>query len=219
LLAEDHAFVREGFRKMLELETDIEVIGEAQNGREAVAMALELHPDLVLMDIAMPKLNGLEAARQLQKLSPGTRVLMLSAHGDDAYVKSAIESGAVGFLLKQSSARNVYIAIRKVMKGETSFSPLIFKRLNHFKPLPSGTWGVSKTKTTRLTSRETEVLQLVAEGKANKETAEELGISIKTVEKHRGQLMLKLDIHDTASLTRYAISAGIIESSVPLTIL
>jgi DNA-binding NarL/FixJ family response regulator len=219
LLAEDHAFVREGFRKMLELETDIEVVGEAQNGRQAVAATQKLHPDLVLMDIAMPKLNGLEAARQLQKLSPTTKVLMLSAHGDDAYVNSAMESGAVGFLLKQSSARNVCLAIRKVMNGETSFSSLISKRLNHFKPLPSGMRGVSKSMTTRLTSREMEVLQLIAEGKANKETAEELGISIKTVEKHRGQLMQKLDIHDTASLTRYAISSGIIESSVPLTLL
>jgi len=219
LLAEDHAFVREGFRKMLELEADMEVVGEAQDGRQAVSMVLELHPDLVLMDIAMPRLNGLEAARQLQKLSPETKVLILSAHNDDAYVRSAMDSGASGFLLKQSSARNVSVAIRKVMKGESAFSSLVAKRLNHFKPLPSGLRGVSLTKTRRLTSRETEVLQLIAEGKANKETAAELHISIKTVEKHRGQLMHKLDIHDTASLTRYAISAGIIESSVLLTIL
>jgi len=165
-----------------------------------------------LMDIAMPRLNGLEATRQLQKVSPDTKVLILSAHNDDAYIKSAMESGASGFLLKQSSASNVCLAIRRAMKGETPFSPLISRRLNRLKPLPSGLRGVSKSKTTRLTSRETEVLQLIAEGKANKETAAELGISIKTVEKHRGQLMQKLDIHDTASLTRYAISAGIIES-------
>jgi DNA-binding NarL/FixJ family response regulator len=218
LLAEDHAFVREGFRKMLELETDMDVVGEAPDGRRAISMAIELKPDLVLMDIAMPKLNGLEATRQLLKLRPETKVLILSAHNDDAYIKSAIESGASGFLLKQTSARNVCIAIRKVMHGETSFSPILTRHLTRIAPILTEFRHVNRNKNVRLTSRETEVLQLIAEGKANKETAAELGISIKTVEKHRGQLMHKLDIHDTASLTRYAISTGIIESSVPLTV-
>jgi DNA-binding NarL/FixJ family response regulator len=152
LLAEDHTIVREGFRKMLELEDDLEVIGEAQNGRQAVTMVRKLRPDVVLMDIAMPMLNGLEATRQILKAVPAAKVLMLSAHSDDAYVKNADESGAM-------------------------------------------------------------------EGKANKETAAELGIGMKTVEKHREHLMQKLDIHDTAGLTRYAISTGIIESSVHLTII
>ena len=218
LLAEDHAFVREGFRKMLELEPDFTIIGEAQNGRHAVALSLELCPDLILMDIAMPMMNGLEATRQLLKNQPATKILILSAHNDDAYIKSAMESGAAGFLLKQTSARNVCLAIRKVMKGEQAFSSLVSKRLTRLTPLSSGLRIATRKRTTKLTSRETEVLQLIAEGKTNKETAAELGISIKTVEKHRCQLMQKIDIHDTASLTRYAISAGIIESSAHLTV-
>jgi DNA-binding NarL/FixJ family response regulator len=130
LLAEDHTIVREGFRKMLELEADMEVAGEAQDGRQAIAMAKKLRPDVVLMDIAMPRLNGLEATRQLLKVLPATKVLILSAHSDDAYVKNATESGAVGFLLKQTSSHNVCLAIREIQKGNTFFSPSISKRRN-----------------------------------------------------------------------------------------
>jgi DNA-binding NarL/FixJ family response regulator len=218
LLAEDHTIVREGFRKMLELEDDFEIVGEAQDGRQAVALVKKFHPEAVLMDIAMPLLNGLEATRQLLKAVPTTKVIMLSAHSDDAYVKNATDSGAVGFLLKQTSAHDVCRAIREVQKGKTFFSPSITKHLNHLNPQSLGRTGAFSKKAAELTSREMEVLQLIAEGKANKETASELGIGIKTVEKHREHLMEKLDIHDTASLTRYAISAGIIENSVQLTI-
>jgi DNA-binding NarL/FixJ family response regulator len=218
LLAEDHTIVREGFRRMLELEADLEIAGEAQNGRLAVALAKKLRPDVVLMDIAMPHLNGLEATRQILKAIPATRVLMLSAHNDDAYVDTAIASGAVGFLLKQSSSHEVCRAIREVHRGKTFFSPAISRRLNRLHPQSLDSAGLRKKKAVELTSREMEVLQLIAEGRANKETAAELGIGIKTVEKHREHLMEKLDIHDTAGLTRYAISAGIIESSVQLTI-
>ena len=218
LLAEDHMIVREGFRKMLELEDDFEVVGEAQDGRKAVAMVGKLRPAVVLMDIAMPMLNGLEATRQVLESYPATKVVILSAHSDDAYVKNAAESGAVGFLLKQTSAHDVCLAIREVQKGNTFFSPSISRRQGRLRSRAADRLGMSNKKIARLTSREMEVLQLIAEGKANKEIAAELGIGIKTVEKHREHLMQKLDIHETAGLTRYAISAGIIESSVQLTI-
>src|ERR1700733_6725763 len=218
LLAEDHMIVREGFRKMLELEDDFEIVGEAQDGRKAVALAKKFRPDVVLMDIAMPLLNGLEATRQVLKAEPAAKIIILSAHSDDAYVKNAIESGALGFLLKQTSAHDVCRAIREVHQGRTFFSPSIARHFDRLNPRLSGHAGTLNSKAAQLTSREMEVLQLVAEGKANKETAGELGIGIKTVEKHREHLMRKLDIHDTAGLTRYAIGAGIIESSVQLTI-
>jgi DNA-binding NarL/FixJ family response regulator len=219
LLAEDHMIVREGFRRLLAAEEDLEVVGEAQTGRQAVQLARQLRPAVVVMDIAMPVLNGLEAARQIRKAIPGTKVLILSAHNDDAYVEQAITFGAVGFLLKQTSSHDLSRAIREAHKGNTFFSPSVAKRLDNNrnqKSLDRG--GRLKKKITRLSSREVEVLQLIAEGKANKEVAAELGISIKTVEKHRQHLMSKLNIHDVAGLTRYAIAAGIIESSVQITI-
>jgi DNA-binding NarL/FixJ family response regulator len=218
LLAEDHTIVREGFRKMLELETDIEIIGEAKEGREAVMLAKKLRPAVVLMDIAMPRLNGLEATRQVLKERPATKVLILSAHSDDAYVENASESGAVGFLLKQTSAHEVCRAIREVIKGNKFFSASVAKRFRERNGEAMDRNGAKTQRNRQLSSREMEVLQLIAEGKANKETAAELGISIKTVEKHRENLMSKLNIHDTAGLTRYAIGAGIIESSVQVTI-
>jgi DNA-binding NarL/FixJ family response regulator len=218
LLAEDHMIVREGFRKMLELEDDFEIVGEAQDGRAAVALVKKFRPQVVLMDIAMPLLNGLEATRQVLKAVPATKVLMLSAHSDDAYVKNATESGAVGFLLKQTSAHEVCRAIREIQKGKTFFSPSIARRLQEDDRKASARGASLKPRHADLSSREAEVLQLIAEGKANKETAAELGISVKTVEKHREHLMEKLKIHDTAGLTRFAISTGIIESSVQLTI-
>jgi DNA-binding NarL/FixJ family response regulator len=217
LLAEDHTIVREGLRQMLELEPDFKIVGEAADGRQAVAQVAILRPDVVLMDIAMPRLNGLEATRQILKTFPATRVLILSAHHDDDYVRSATEAGAAGFLLKQASAHELCGAVREVRAGRTFFSPLVSRRLTRLKA-PPGRAGKSTGAAAPLTSREMEVLQLIAEGKANKETAAELGISLKTVEKHRAHLMVKLDIHDTAGLTRHAISTGVIESSVQVTI-
>ncbi len=204
LLAEDHMIVREGLRALLRLETDIEVVGEAENGRQAVNLTASLCPDVVVMDIAMPLLNGLEATRQILRATPGTKVLILSAHSDDAYVERVMELGAAGYLVKQTAAHILPKAIREIHGGVLFFSPAISKRLQQRQ----------KKGGSILTSREMEVLQLIAEGKANKETANMLHISIKTVEKHRQKLMEKLNIHDTASLTRYAIANGIIESSV-----
>ena len=218
MLAEDHTIVREGFRKLLELEDDFEVVGEAEDGRQAVAMVKKLRPAVVVMDIAMPLLNGLEATRQILKAVPNTRILILSAHSDDAYVKNATEAGAVGFLLKQASARVLSEGIREVNKGHTFFGPFIAKRLPERERKSLDRAGRPKPRKARLTSREREVLQLIAEGKANKQIAAELGIGMKTVERHREHLMEKLNIHGIAGLTRHAISAGIIESSVQLTI-
>jgi DNA-binding NarL/FixJ family response regulator len=220
LLAEDHLIVREGLRALLQLEEDMNIIGEAGNGREAVEMAGRLCPDVVVMDIAMPLLNGMEATRQILEAKPEAKVLILSAHSDDAYVALVSAIGAVGYLIKQSAAHVLPEAIRKVHRGKTCFSPVVAKRMNHHQEKAYARGDLRHDhKATLLTSRELEVLQLVAEGKANKETAQELGISIKTVEKHRQSLMEKLNIHDTAGLTRHAIATGIIESSVQVTIL
>jgi len=219
LLAEDHEIVREGFRSLLKQEPDIEVVGEAETGRQAVQLARKLRPAVVVMDIAMPLLNGLEATRQIRKDCPDTKVLILSAHSDEAYVEQVATLGAAGFLLKQTSSHVLATAIREIQKGNTFFSPLISKRLQDRSGKLNDRGRLSKTARNRLSSREMEVLQLIAEGKPNKQVAAELGVSFKTIDKHRQHLMAKLNIHDTAGLTRYAISAGIIESSVQLTIL
>jgi DNA-binding NarL/FixJ family response regulator len=216
LLAEDHTVVREGLRTLLEAAGDVTVVGEAENGRQAVQLTRKLRPSVVVMDIAMPSLNGLEATRQIMAALPDTRVIILSAHSDDAYLEQVTSVGAVGYLIKQSSANTLATAIREVHKGNTFFSPSIAKRLDE--QYETSQEPMKKKRRARLSSREMEILQLIAEGKTNKETATELHISIKTVEKHREHIMAKLDIHDTAGLTRYSIGAGIIESSVQLTI-
>ena len=219
LLAEDHEIVREGLRVLLEAENDIEVIGEAETGRQAVQLTKRLRPAVVVMDIAMPLLNGLEATQRILKAVPATRVLILSAHGDDGYLRQVVMLGAAGYLIKQTSADLLARAIREVQKGNTFFSPSIARRVRSLSLESPDGWGTLKKKKAALSSRELEVLQLVAEGRANKQIARGLGISIKTVEKHRQHLMRKLDLHDTAGLTRYAIAAGIIESSVQVTII
>jgi len=203
---------------LLNGEEDIEVIGEAETGREAVQLTRKLRPAVVIMDIAMPVLNGIEATRQILKAVPSTKVLALSAHSDDAYIDEMIALGASGYITKQSSTQDLSKAIREVQKGSIFFAPSIEKRLHDRNRRSLDGRGRIKKQNVRLSSREAEVLQLIAEGKANKEIASGLEISIKTVEKHRQHLMEKLNIHDTAGLTRYAISAGIIESSIQLTI-
>jgi len=213
LLAEDHTVVRQGLRVLLEGEEDFAIVGEAETGRQAVQMATKLTPDVVVMDIAMPQLNGLEATRQIAKDVPATKVLILSSYSDDEYVQRSTEAGAAGYLLKQTAASDLIKAIRETNKGNAFFSPAISKRLlEHCREAFLRGAPVQK-RADQLTAREAEVLQLIAEGKPNKGIASELCISIKTVEKHRQQVMNKLNIHDIAGLTRYAISKGIVESS------
>jgi DNA-binding NarL/FixJ family response regulator len=217
LLAEDHAVVRQGLSGLLNADVQFKVIGEARTGREAVELAKTLKPDVILMDIAMPVLNGLEATRQILTTNPAAKVLILSAHSDEAYIEHMTRAGVMGFLEKQTSGEVLTKAIREVASGRPFFSPAIAKRIRDSLG-PRDRHGMLKANGSRLTVRESEVLQLVAEGSANKQIATQLGISIKTVEKHRQHLMEKLNIHDTASLTRYAIAAGVIESSVQVTI-
>lgn len=219
LLAEDHIVVREGLRALLEIDEKIKIVGQVQTGREAVRLFKELLPDVVVMDVAMPYLNGLEATRQILKATPAAKVLILSAHGEDEYVEQAIEAGAMGYLIKQTSGQILSVAVREVQKGNTFFSSSIKKRINEqHQKSPSAKISLEK-KSSHLSSRETELLQLIAEGLPNKQIAAELNISIKTVEKHRQNLMQKLNIHDIAGLTRYAISMGIIENTVQMNII
>jgi len=214
LLADDHTVVRQGLRALLTVESDIEIVGEADTGRAAVSLAKKLLPDVVVMDVAMPLLNGLEATRQILRQLPSTRVLALSSYGDDEYVQQLTEAGAVGYLVKQTAANDLIRAIREAHKGRGFFSPTIAKRLrDHCREAFANGQPVKK-RADSLTSREAEVLQLIAEGQANKQIAAELSISIKTVEKHRQQVMNKLNIHDVAGLTRHAMSKGIIEGAL-----
>ena len=218
LLAEDHQIVREGLRSLLKHERDIQVVGEAETGRQAVQLTRKLRPAVVVMDIAMPLLNGLEATRQIRKDFPDTKVVILSAHSDDAYVEQMTELGATGFLLKQTSSHVLAEAIREVYKGNTFFSPSIAKRLRGRDQKSLDRGGQHGRRINRLSPRELEVLQLIAEGQPNKQVAAELGVSFKTIDKHRQHLMSKLNIHDIAGLTRYAIAQGIIENSVRVTV-
>ena len=205
--------MREGLRMLLELEKDLQIVGEAEDGRQAVAQVKKLRPAVVLMDIAMPLLNGLEATRQIRKDFPDTKVLILSAHSHDAFIKQVTELGAAGFLLKHTSSAVLATAIREVQKGNTFFSPSIARRLPAGDPKSLNRGGQPKNKGSHLSSREVEVLQLIAEGQGNKQVAAELGLSFKTVDKYRQSLMGKLNIHDIAGLTRYAMAEGIIESN------
>ena len=212
ILVDDHTVVRRGLRALLEAEDDMSVVGEAQDGRQAVQITKRLQPDVVVMDIAMSSLNGLEATRQISREIPKCKVLILSSHSDDVYVQQLSNAGASGYLVKQTAAKDLVAAIRETKRGNAFFSPVITKRLLEHYRASIGKPPEEK-KSPKLTPRELEVLQLVAEGYANKQIAGELFVSIKTVEKHRQQLMNKLEIHNVAGLTRYAIVMGVIETS------
>ena len=211
LLADDHAVVRQGLRILISQADGMEVVGEAENGRQAVGLARTHRPSVVLMDIAMPLLNGVEATRQIVRELKNTKVLMLSSYGDDNSLNQTIAAGASGFLVKQTAADEMLQAIREVAAGNSFFSPMVAQRLRERRfgtstPDPNPAASAAA----QLTAREAEVLQLIAEGFANKQIADELGISIKTVEKHRQQVLNKLNIHDVAGLTRHAVAMGIV---------
>jgi DNA-binding NarL/FixJ family response regulator len=213
ILAEDHVVVRQGLRSLLAAESDIEVVGEAGNGRQAVQMATELRPDIVVMDIGMPLLNGLEATCQIISDGLPSKVLILSSYADDEYVHHLAEAGASGYLIKQTASAELIGAVRHIARGNAYFSPSVLKRLLELYRESSAKGRSLSGRGEPLTSREQEVLQMVAEGHVNKQIAAALSLSIKTVEKHRQQLMDKLNIHDIAGLTRYAISHGVVEST------
>jgi len=209
LLVDDHTVVRQGLRALLSREEDIEVVGEAENARQAVRMAMKAPPDVVLMDLMMPFMNGLEGTRQMRKYVPSAKVLVLSSYSDEDYVQRLTEIGASGYLTKQTAGDDLMLAIREVQKGNAFFSPAIMKRLqDHCRHAFTG--GKPFKRSVKLTSRQAEVLQLVAEGLQDKQSAGELGIGKKTVNKHRQQLMNKLKIHNVVGLTRYAIAKGVV---------
>jgi DNA-binding NarL/FixJ family response regulator len=199
LLVDDHSLVRRGFRRMLEDETDMEVVGEAGNGEESVKLAKELQPQVVVMDCALPGMNGLQATREIINESPETAVLMLSMHTESTWVRQAIEAGARGYVLKNALDLELGAAIRKVAAGETVFDPKVEQR-SALKGERSGA----------LTQRELEVLQMIVDGKSNKEIATVLDLSANTIAVHRANIMNTLGIHKTAELVVYAIRAGLV---------
>jgi len=205
LLAEDHSILRQGVRKLLEA-AGFEVVGESTNGREALALARQLSPDVVVLDIGIPGLNGIDTARSVVRDVPSTRVVMLTVHSEDAYVLEALRAGARGYVLKSQAADDLVRAIQEVLSGGTYLSPGVSSSLIEAflagTPLPPDP----------LTPREREVLQLIAEGRATKEVAALLGVSVKTAETHRTRLMAKLGIHHTAGLVRYAVRRGLVDA-------
>lgn len=205
LLADDHALVRQGLGMILGAQPDMQIVGQAGNGNEAVEMAEKLKPDVVVMDVAMPELNGIEATRRLAVSLPRTRVLALSMHKDSVYVREILRAGARGYLLKDSADADLINAVRAIAKGEGYISPAVSDAvLTDYRKHVTDPLDL-------LTSREREVLQHIAEGKTNKEIATSLNLSVYTVEAHRGRIMEKLNLHSTGELVRFALRNGLID--------
>lgn len=211
VLADDHTLVRAGLRKLLESIADVTVVGEANDGQAVMELVQELHPDLVLLDIAMPGLNGLEVSARLTKAWPQLRVVILSMHQNEEYVRQALRGGAVGYLLKDAAPVELALTIQAVMRGETYLSPSVSKGVvsDYVQRLRG-----EDRPGTGLTPRQTEVLQLIAEGHSSKEIARRLGLSLKTVDTHRSQLMKHLDIHEVAGLVRFAMRIGLVSADL-----
>lgn len=208
LLADDHALVRQGIRSLLDKLDEIEVVGEVSDGREAVELSKTIQPDIVLMDITMPGLNGLEAVTRMKKACPTTRVIMLSMHAGEEYFQQALDSGAAGYLLKDADRMELELAIRTVMRGATYLTPAVAKyAVDAYRQKKEGDQGPLAS----LSSRQKEILQLIAEGYANKEIAQRLDLSPRTVETHRAELMERLNIRDVPGLVRIALRAGLIK--------
>ena len=205
LLADDHHIVRQGLVKLLEAESRFKVVGQASDGREAIRMAEELKPDIVVMDVGMPSLNGIEATRRVTHKLASTKVVILSMYKREEYAVQALRAGAMGFVVKESAVDELVQAVDTVMAGKTYLSPALGLKV----PTP-GRGREAKSPFEMLTPREREVLQLIAEGHTNKQIAKQLFISVKTVETHRLHIMQKLDLHDVASLTRYALTHGLV---------
>lgn len=205
LLADDHAVVRQGFRAILAQQSDMVIVGEAGNGREVMTLAEQTTPDLIVMDVAMPELNGIEATRRLTSLLPHVKILALSMHKDSIYVREMLKAGAKGYLLKDSGEHDLLEAVRALARGGEYISPSVQPAL-----MSASRLGGS-TPLDQLTSREREVLQLIAEGKTNKEVANLLSISVFTVDAHRGRIMEKLNVHNVNELVRFAVRNGLID--------
>jgi DNA-binding NarL/FixJ family response regulator len=209
VIADDHHLVRQGISALLEKAGDIEVVGEAADGQQAIELVQRLLPDVLVIDIAMPHLNGIEVVGHIRGLGVKTKALMLSMYSDDTLVRQALRNGARGYLLKRSISDELLLAVRAVSRGDVFLCPEVSEPLLARLPDLQGDWE-EEGPLSRLTPREREVLQLIAEGHTNHETASSLSISEKTVEKHRGSLMAKLNVHDMAGLIRFAIKQGLI---------
>ena len=209
VLADDHVLIRAGLRALLHSLPNIEVIGEASDGNEAVNVVAQDQPDVVIMDIGMPGLNGVDSTRRIVKQSPGTRVIILSMHANEEYAGRALEAGAMGYLLKGAEPAELELVLKAVMRGETYLSPSIAKQLvqDYLSHRKEKTYPPPD-----LTARQREVLQLIAEGCSTKDIANKLKLSVKTVDTHRTELMHRLDIHDVAGLVRYAIRIGLVST-------
>ena len=205
LLADDHAVVRQGFKMILGAQPDMEIVGEAGNGREAVELTEQLKPDVVVMDVAMPELNGIEATRRVTEAAPHTRVIALSMHKDSVYVREVLRAGARGYLLKDSGAGDLVSAVRAIAQGEGYLSPAVSNAvLDDYRRHVTNPIDL-------LSTREREVLQMLAEGKTNKEIAGILNLSVYTVDAHRGRIMEKLNLHSINELVRFAVRNGLID--------